>query len=373
MNIKPFSKLIFIMNNKCNFHCKYCWPLKGDDIISEAVIDKALKLLLSYFQNSIQVIFYGGEPLFSFDQIKFIVDNLQQNIKKDCLSFDYHITTNGSLLSEKVLDFFQIHRFQVVLSFDGYAQNKSRKIGSYTDLSQKITKILNNHPGIPLATNSVFMPQTVSYLFQSIRLVVELGVKDVQIAFAEDCIWDDAHIQTLKSELIKLVEYLSEIYYEKDVPVNLFKRSEGKVGEGVSRRFQCMGGIDRMVVDHWGDLWGCFQFNEYFRKTLDPTVKALYAFGNVMDERMDFEENYRRVMPNYLKLRQSVFVTTENTSCFLCDHIEMCSSCPVYSARLSRQIGMIPVSHCQFQSLLSEIKELYSSYCSSQNISMEAP
>jgi len=57
--------------------------------------------------------FYGGEPLLSFELIKQTISLLNNANKESGKKSDYSITTNGSLLSDEIIQFLDEHKFSV--------------------------------------------------------------------------------------------------------------------------------------------------------------------------------------------------------------------------------------------------------------------
>lgn len=69
-------------------------------------------------ENSIGLAFYGGEPLLRFDFIKKCItyfEFLDWGDKK----LKHHFTTNGSLLSDKIINYLIKHKIRPLISIDG--------------------------------------------------------------------------------------------------------------------------------------------------------------------------------------------------------------------------------------------------------------
>jgi uncharacterized protein len=104
--------------------------------------------------------FYGGEPLLNFRAIRQIVEEAQTKARETSTRCDFHITTNGTLLSREIADFMDQHRFTVYFSIDGDQQNHDqlRKYingrGSYADVEANLA-YLRTKPGIHLIGSSV--------------------------------------------------------------------------------------------------------------------------------------------------------------------------------------------------------------------------
>ncbi|MBI5021172.1 MAG: radical SAM protein [Ignavibacteriales bacterium] len=123
------SKLQYLTLNvteQCNFRCVYC--AYGDCYQSKRkhstihmswrVAKKAVDFFLerSIQARDISVGFYGGEPLIVYNLIRRTVKYIQSRTSRD---ISYHLTTNGSLLTEKIIKFLIEHKFTINISLDG--------------------------------------------------------------------------------------------------------------------------------------------------------------------------------------------------------------------------------------------------------------
>src|SRR5262249_30435071 len=138
------------VSQRCNLTCPYCYVNKGLFDYEEkpiprmkaATADDIVDKIHSNFPNfeTYGYHFYGGEPLMNFDAIRRIVAAAEAKARAGNTKVDYHITTNGTLLSREVADFMDAHRFTVYFSIDGDQANHDelRKYingkGSYADV-----------------------------------------------------------------------------------------------------------------------------------------------------------------------------------------------------------------------------------------------
>jgi uncharacterized protein len=253
------SNLTFIVTDDCNFNCSYCPQKKEKNTITHEIIKTAVDFFYPFLKSSdkIRIGFYGGEPLLAFDKIKYAVLLLEEKNQEEKKDLEFFLTTNGSLLTGEMSAFFNEHGFAVQLSFDGLAQEKSRKKGTLPHML-RVMKQIRAQPGIAFEINSVFTPQTAGDFWESLYFIIEQGGPDITFNFSSSEKWDPIDFEILKKEMERLADYLA-FYYKKTgrIPVKNFRPPDTK--PEISR---CSAGVDHMAVTPEGKLWGCYLFHD---------------------------------------------------------------------------------------------------------------
>lgn len=135
----PASQLILIVTSRCNLRCKYCvfseqYPHTHSYTNDEMSFDVAKASIDYYYSNYLEKVehgydkppivnFYGGEPLLNFQLIKRCVDYSETLFETKPM---FYITTNGTTLSEDVIEFLIRNDFRVTFSLDGDSENHNR-------------------------------------------------------------------------------------------------------------------------------------------------------------------------------------------------------------------------------------------------------
>ena len=326
--------------------------------MKSSTIEKAVTFFYPFLQEQAYIIFFGGEPLLAFDQIRHAVSLLQAKEKTGKKKLTFSITTNGSLVNDEILDFFDTHCFNMILSFDGQAQEVCREPGSQKltrELIRRISK--DSYPGIEFSTNSVFTPDTVTHLSQSLQEIIEMDVTEVRLSLAEDQPWDDTALMALENELEKLKDFLISDYKQRGIiPLINFRPSNPRVkGTEV---FSCDGGRQRMAIGPGEELWGCLVFHGYLKDIQESDDFSTYSFGKLDQFIENHEIIYPEVLSNYTVLRQDCFFI-EKQFCFLCREAKSCGICPVSAAHATSFIGKIPVWMCGLKQVLRKEKEKF--------------
>ena len=351
-----FSNLAFILTDDCNFDCSYCRQKKEKIVMEPSTVKKAVRFFYPFLDKEAYIIFYGGEPLLAFDKIKTAVSLLQEQDNEGEKKLNFSITTNGSLLNDENLEFFQRHGFSIMLSYDGLAQGSQRKAGSRVPTRALIERLQSNaYPGIAFSINSVFTPATAEYLFASLCDMMETGANEIQLSFAHDQPWQDSDLHALENQLQRLRAFLVSYYREKGIiPVTNYRRRKPRP-KG-KKCFFCDGGRGRMAVTPAGNLWGCLLFHGYLKGKEDSGDFRTYSFGSLDDFIEDYAGIYPRILANYSSLRQDCFFT-EETFCFLCPAVENCGVCPVSAAYSTGVIGKMPPWMCGLKGILRKEEE----------------
>ncbi len=158
-------QITFEVTDTCNLNCVYCGYGKlysdYDDRLNKKQEFNKAKLFLDYLSvlwrsplnksvnNTVQVSFYGGEPLMNVPFIEKVID-YTKSLKGQARKFAYSMTTNGMLL-DKYMDFLVSYDFSLLVSLDGDEFNNSYRVNklgqnSYFHLIEKIDKLKLQYP-----------------------------------------------------------------------------------------------------------------------------------------------------------------------------------------------------------------------------------
>lgn len=355
INMK-FSELSLVVTDDCNYHCSYCLQKKEKIYMAPSIIEKAVTFFYPFLTGEAGITFYGGEPLLAFDNIKYTVSLLMNKKKKQEKKLEFYLTTNGSLVTDEMLHFFDHYRFDVMLSFDGLAQEMAREPGSLIPTRKLVYRLqAGEYPGIKFSTNSVFSPATVNYLSASLEFIIESGVTDIQFDFAGNTPWDEASLVTLEKELAELSDFLVSYYKKKrTIPVNHFREAKpNSKNEKKTTGFVCVAGRDRMAITPGGYVWGCAVFHDYMKNREDIPDYRIYSFSKLDDFIKNHETIYPRILANHIFLSQDCFFSGDR-HCFHCEEVGACRVCPVNAAYTTSVMGKISPWVCRLNGILKK-------------------
>jgi len=334
------SKLLLMVSEDCNFNCRYCYQTREKKQMTRQVLDHALKRFLPAMKKSFGVFFVGGEPLLNPDLIRYAVDRLEDESRRRRKVCRLHLTTNGSLLDGDWIEWLNAHRFNVGLSFDGPAQDRGRRPGSFEPTVNTLDRLLSA-PRIGLIVNSVFYPETIGVLSGSLAFLLETGAPRISLGLDLHRPWSPSAVDELSHEFSALTDVL-EAHWRKagTLPVDTFP--------DLSKRgiWRCDAGLGQVTVTAEGDLWGCPLFYEHFKGRENEGWYRRYHLGRLDGPWTDPRPLPPAVIKNYRLLSQDNFHTS-NRRCFLCDDLEKCGVCPMVSAAHSNDPGRVPEFICR--------------------------
>lgn len=134
----------------CNLQCRYCFQkgilepgtyVAAD--INESVLSMLYEIIEQTDEHKFTVRFTGGEPLMYMDKMRRIVEQLKPLSDR----IHYLTVTNGTLLTQEIVNFFNDHCFEVGISNDGEHTIKTRGVNVLEDehLTRLICGIDNMH------------------------------------------------------------------------------------------------------------------------------------------------------------------------------------------------------------------------------------
>ncbi len=145
------------ITEQCNMRCTYCVfdeSYDSERIHNNFVMTKEIAFqAIDNYKNRVNnkeayIVFYGGEPLIRFDFIREITAYAIKALG-DVVKFSF--TTNGILLTEEKIDYFQKNNFLITISLDGNQKIHdtyrldNHKNGTFEKIMKNLEYIYNNN------------------------------------------------------------------------------------------------------------------------------------------------------------------------------------------------------------------------------------
>ncbi|HOR01473.1 MAG TPA: 4Fe-4S cluster-binding domain-containing protein, partial [Anaerolineae bacterium] len=122
----PLVNLTLNVAHRCNLSCVYCFagqgPYGGEaSLMNKPTAQRAIDVFLD--QPSVaakpSITFFGGEPLLNVPVIEFAIAYATREAAKRGKQISFTITTNGTLLSRRIVDLLKQHHVSIMVSIDG--------------------------------------------------------------------------------------------------------------------------------------------------------------------------------------------------------------------------------------------------------------
>ncbi|MCP4751645.1 MAG: SPASM domain-containing protein [Proteobacteria bacterium] len=186
--------LVLQVTESCNLGCLYCYhspekPSGKKRKMSLEVAQRSVDFLLEQCgQNGeVTLVFFGGEPFLNFDLISRTIEYARNRSNGSGKRVGFSLTTNGTLLSEKTLDFLYRNRVGLTVSMDGDESDHDRfrqfpgGASSYRVIEPKLADLFRIYRDIPVAAR-VTVARSPEHVPATLDHLLGLGFAEVGFA-----------------------------------------------------------------------------------------------------------------------------------------------------------------------------------------------
>lgn len=281
-------KLVFNIANTCNLNCMYCYASCGNygrknSLMSQSQAKKIIANLVERFNEIKTVYFFGGEPTINFNLIKYIVTMLNKHFKIR----DYRIVSNGSLITEEMINFFSKNNFKVYISIDGPKAINDHLRGEYFN---KLINIIHLFKRSPIKDKFELVCTYTKYHQENISFAqLEAFFEELGVRYSiSDVITNDKKLKIKKSKKAAIKQELELI--DKS-----FERIINKLlNVGISAYLRNI--IDALVYKNKTNCF-CKELEEDYSRVYDYNGDV-YSCVRLLG---DFKRNDKRIKQNNSK------------------------------------------------------------------------
>ena len=269
------------LTHDCNLRCPYCFT--GDKVAREMTAETARRtadFVIDYAKQHGQravFSFFGGEPMMAWDTLRELVLHAERVAAERGVTALFRMNTNGLLLKDEHLAFFEEHDLIFILSIDGNrdmhdAERVTRSgAGSFDVLAAKLPKLLAHNPG--LMASVVITPRNVAHAAAGLAFLWDAGFKFAIVKPDVTQDWSRDAIDELERQYERVAEdYLARTRGGDELYLNLLDDkwiNHAKGAEGLSIR--CDVGSSQLSIAPSGNIYPCVRWV----KEDDDTVPRL--------------------------------------------------------------------------------------------------
>ena len=104
--------LTLCLTHDCNLACTYCYAgAKRRDTMTRHVADTALEFAIERTTETLQLGFFGGEPLMEWALLQYATEQAEAATKRSGIRLLPTVTTNATLLTEERAEWLGRTRF----------------------------------------------------------------------------------------------------------------------------------------------------------------------------------------------------------------------------------------------------------------------
>ena len=293
------SSAFLNVTQKCNLACKYCFVCQQPKEIDYKTAQDAAKFLArNAFQNNKTPLinFFGGEPMLRYeDIIKPLILWIRETYGN---KYELSLTTNGTLLNEEIMTFFDENNIGMLFSVDG--DKKTQDInrpyhsgkGSFDDLEKVIDLVIKHRPYMTF--RATIDPPTHKELYKNYQFAISKGYTNcffIPNIFRD---WEEKELNELDGELEKIHDYYVKELKEGRKPMSFSHFDEAKAtivrisrlkdgdfredGKGLPACGRCgLGAVSFAAIGVTGNIYTCQEMVE------NPDVGDEFLIGNIYD------------------------------------------------------------------------------------------
>ena len=191
----PLKALCLNVSHSCNMYCTYCFANYTDSKISENSLmsletaKRAIDFLLENCGNikTLDIDFFGGEPLLNWNTVKETVLYARSLEQKSDKNIRFTLTTNGLLIDDDVINFTNKHMHNVVLSLDGRPKvhDENRKLlgnhkSCYSEILPKFKEMVDARHGNGYYIRGTYTRGNLDFI-NDILHIADLGFKEISL------------------------------------------------------------------------------------------------------------------------------------------------------------------------------------------------
>lgn len=296
------KEIVLNISGKCNLRCPYCFARDGGNFyFSSFTIQQANDTIdFCFKQNPMQqyysVCYFGGEPMLNFHVIEENVKYIKKKYPDKKVGFS--LTTNGTVLNDRIVAFLKDYNFTVLVSFDGIDNDRPFSNGkSSTQQVLNNISILKNN-GVNICIRATILTNS-RHIYENIKFLESLNNR-FEYAF----VFGTSNEETNLSDYSEKAQYNLQQQFQ-----NIFEYYLSKIVNGeviycqtilsnirdlyfkILTKYPCSAGLKLFTFNSNGDIYACQNnandpqlkcgnihtgiISRKLRQTIAPNIKSI--------------------------------------------------------------------------------------------------
>ena len=274
----PLHALSLAVAQKCNLACSYCYAEAGSfggkpRNMPWTVAEAAVRRLIGGVAagERVNLAFMGGEPLANRPIIRRATELAADLAAASGVRVGFSITTNGTLVSEEDVAFFERFGFAVTVSLDGVGDVHDRLRpfkggrGSYERVLANLHPLIARARRMQVTARATVTPRNLD-LRATLDELLGLGFHSVGFApmLASPTGRDQLGAHDLDALLDEMIacgrQFEAHVLDGKDYAFSNVMTALSEIHRGTHRPYPCGAGAGYLGVSAEGDLSACHRF-----------------------------------------------------------------------------------------------------------------
>lgn len=274
----PTHAISLAVAQRCNLGCTYCYAQEGGfgGPNRNMSVDVTLNSVRSLFRHvkageRVNLAFMGGEPMINRTAVIQATELAECLGREKNIAVGFSITTNGTLLREEDVGFFETHGFAVTVSLDGVGNThdllRSFKTGrgSYDRILERIRPFLERQRSMQVSARVTLTPRNLE-LKKTLDAFIDMGFHSVGFSpmLSSPTCQDEMHkrdLETMREQMIECGKSFEQnVIAGRRYPFSNMVNAMKELHKGTHRPYPCGAGAGYVGVGTEGDLFACHRF-----------------------------------------------------------------------------------------------------------------
>lgn len=306
----PVKALCLDVAHDCNLVCRYCFASCGSfggkrQLMTRETARAAIDFLIGASGNRwfLDVDFFGGEPLLAFDVVQDAVSYARARSAQLGKQFRFTLTTNCTLLNDRILQWLNENEISLILSLDGRPEvHDSARVfrdgrPSHSVVLREARKAVESRRGKNYYIRGTYTRYNLDF-YRDVKYLYDCGFRRISMEPAvgdgtEDWSIQLSDLQALRASYEELADFILRCRESGD-PLEFFHFDLG-LEKGVCRERRitgCGAGYEYLAVTPSGELYPChqlvgqpqFQMGNVFEGILKPEISETFQRAKVPDK-----------------------------------------------------------------------------------------